>query len=60
MSNTFSMFANEDMGKRILTRSMASFTFVLNLTHKGFLRLVIVIGKKKPKGGLVKDVGLGG
>lgn len=50
------MFANEDMGKRIL----ASFSFVLNLTDKGFLSLVIITGeKKKPKGGLVKDVALG-
>lgn len=50
------MFANEDMGKRILARAMASFSFVLNLTDKGFLSLVIIT---KPKGGLVKDVALG-
>lgn len=54
------MFANEDMGKRILARAMASFSFVLNLTDKGFLSLVIITGEKtKPKGGMVKDVALG-
>lgn len=41
------MFANEDMGKRILARAMASFSFVLNLTDKGFLSLVIITGEKK-------------